>query len=122
MPKIYFCLKCSKAEYKHSRWCNSQTTQVFYYNSHGDSCEANSPDIDNKHTQIWEAHELVDLHRKPYCSWERDYSRLKRVYIRLYNPDNWMPIGWYCGRCGNFIQNLVPFVLHPLFPYERKNK
>jgi len=54
-------------------------------------------------------------------AWRTDYSKLRRVYIRLYNPDKWIPVGWYCPRCGNFIENKVPFVLNPLFPYEKIN-
>lgn len=101
MPKIYYCLKCSKAKYVHSRWCSDQTRRTFYYNSKGASCTPEDPDA---HITIYEPHKLVDLHTKPYCRWERDYSRLKRVYIRLYKPANWKPVGWYCERCGNFIK------------------
>jgi len=69
----------------------------------GASCESNDLDA---HITIYDPHKLVDLDRKPYCRWEKDYSILKRVYIRLYKPANWKPVGWYCGRCDNFIQNL----------------
>lgn len=103
MPKIFYCLKCSTAVYEHSRWCRSKETEIFHYNSKGSHCEADDPNMDKNRTQIFEPHELVDLHRNPYCSWKRDYSTLKRVYVRIYNPDKWMPIGWYCTKCGSFI-------------------
>ena len=78
--KKYFCLKCSKAKYVHSRWCMTIRRPDLEYN-----------------------HEHTDLHRKPYCSWKRDYSELKRIYIREYNPNKWIGIGWYCPRCKNII-------------------
>ena len=90
MPKIYYCLKCSTAKYSHSRRCRSIETKVVTFSDGS--------------IHIYKAHELVDLHRKPYCSWERDYSRLRRVYARRYNPDGWYPVGWYCKHCGNFIK------------------
>lgn len=102
MPKIFYCLKCSTAVYEHSRWCSSSETIIYHYTKYGSKeCELDSPDYDS--TVTYKAHELVDLHRKPYCSWKRDYSTLKRVYMRIYNPDKWVPIGWYCTNCGSFI-------------------
>ena len=105
MPKVYFCLKCSTAEYKHSRWCRNQTTKIFHYNSKYKSCEADDPDMKEEYTQIFKAHDLVDLKRMHYCSWDRDYMRLRRVYTREYKPANWKAVGWYCDRCGNFIKS-----------------
>ena len=102
MPRVLYCLKCSTAKYKHSQWCRNHTTKVYYYNSLGAPCSPEDPDA---RKTIHKAHKLVDLNRKPYCSWERDYSRLKRVYARRYNPAGWYDVGWYCNRCGNFIEN-----------------
>lgn len=105
MPKIFYCLKCSTAKYSHSTYCSSIKTEIYYYNSKGKSCEVDDLEMDERRTQIFKAHELVDLHRMPYCSWNRDYIRLRRVYIRKYNPAGWNAIGWYCPKCGNFIKN-----------------
>jgi len=100
MPEYFYCLKCSKAKYVHGRGCRYQITEVHYYNSRGASCEPNDPDGE---MTVFKAHELIDLNRMPYCRWERDYTRLKRVYNREYNPANWKAIGWYCPNCNNFI-------------------
>lgn len=89
MPKVFYCLKCSTAEYKHSRHCRRQTTFTETYRS-GTS-------------YTYTAHKLVDLKRKPYCSWERNYIQLRRAYTRKYNPAGWNAIGWYCPSCDNLI-------------------
>ena len=102
MPQVYFCLKCSMAVYEHSKWCRSKITLVYHYTRLGVECELESPEYNN--TNTYKAHELKDLYGKPYCKWNRDYSRLRRVYMRMYDPANWKAIGWFCERCGNFIK------------------
>ena len=102
MPKIFYCLKCSTAKYEHYRDCRSRTTKTYYFNRLGASCEPSDPEA--KKT-IYRQHRLVDLQRKPYCCWKRDYIKLRRVYIRLYNPAGWKAVGWICGKCGVFIKS-----------------
>ena len=102
MPEIFYCLKCSTAVYEHSKWCRGKTTRIHHYTHLGAECELESPEY--KYTYINKAHELKNLHSKPYCSWNEDYSRLRRVYVRKYNPANWKAVGWLCERCGNFIK------------------
>ena len=91
MPEYFYCLKCSNAKYTHGRGCRSQTTHEEPYR-YGEG------------TFHVEAHERVDLRRMPYCSWEKNYIRLKRIYSREYNPANWKAVGWYCPNCNNFIK------------------
>jgi len=103
MPKYFYCLKCSTAVYEHTKWCKGKTTRIYHYTHLGAGCELESPEY--SYTCTYKAHELKDLHGKPYCSWKRDYSVLKRVYMRKYKPAGWKPIGWYCENCGNFIKS-----------------
>lgn len=57
--------------------------------------------------------------RCPEC-----FTKMNRTYIRKYNKNRWIPIGWFCSNCGQIVmdnnEKYVPFNKYHLLEFDYK--